>query len=248
MAKYVREIVNPDLFFLGPRATMALARECMLILGISGIPILDDEGRPAGIISLRDLVRSDEEGRVESFMTTPVKTVAESAKVEDAAHMLADTGLHRLVVVDDDGRAVGMVSTLDAIRALCGMAIHFPERFQHRDKATGLEWHGDYDLTAENLDMAPEQPGLIVLRYGLPGVPEVPIWVGLSDDIRGTLTKMIEDPTDVDPLFASWGQRVHKHCRFRTAVVEDDAKRAEALSAIRATTRVRAWARQLQVA
>lgn len=246
MAKYVREIINPQLFFLGPRASLALARGCILALGISAVPIVDDDGRPIGVISLRDLA-GGESGRLDAHMSQPVKTVLASAKIDDAGRLLADSGVHRLVAVDDDGRAVGMLSALDVIRGLLGVAAHFPERFHHRDPATGLEWRGDYDLTHDNADQAPTGPGLIILKYGLSGVPEVPVWVGLADNIQQTLRDMIEEPAKVDTLVAEWGSKVRSHCRFRTAVVEDDVKRNEALSAVRAGTRVRAWARQIQV-
>ena len=86
-----------------------------------------------------------------------------------------------------------------------------------------------------------------MLRYGLAGAPEVPIWVGVSENIRTTLNTMLRSPAEIDGLIAQWGRRVLDHCRFRTAVIEDDDKRNEALSAVRATTRLRAWARQLNL-
>ncbi len=246
MAKYVQEIINPQLFFLGARAAASTARGCMVTLGISGIPILDDHGVPVGFVSMRD-VAGVEDGPVKKVMSTPVKTVPGSATVEAAALLLAETGLHRLVAVDEGGRALGVVSSIDVIRGLIGAPIRFPERFHHRDPVTGLEWRGDYEITAEHVEHEPSEPGLIVLRYGARGLPEVPIWVGMTPNIRATLDDMLREPRRLDPLLAAWMEAHRAQLRFRTAVVRDDDKRRRALEQMRAATKIRAWVRELVV-
>ncbi len=244
MAKYVREIVNPEMFFLGRRAAIAVARGCILRLGISAVPVLDENGVPQGVLSLRDIA-DGEEGFVEAHMSTPAIIISESATIEEAGEKLAETGLHRLVAVDGDGRAVGMVSALDVIKGLLGKAVRFPEKFKHRDKSTGLVWLGDYDLAEGPAKEAPAEPGLIVLKYGVHGVPDVPIWVGMTDNLRDTLLTMVVDPRAIDPLLAHWTTEKLAEFRFRMAVVEEPDKRRDALDALRGNSRVRAWARDI---
>ena len=54
-------------------------------------------------------------------VSRPVLTVSADADVEQAARLLAETDFHHLVVVDASGRAVGMISAVDFLRALEGM-------------------------------------------------------------------------------------------------------------------------------
>jgi len=245
MAKYVQEIINPDLFFLGPRAAAGLARSCILALGITGCPVLDPGGYPVGMISLRDLFGDDKWQSVEDRMSRPVETIAASATIDEAGKALASTGLHRLVVVDADKRAIGVISALDVIRGLLGMPSHFSDAFEHKDRASGLVWKGDYQLAGDDIASAPTAAGLIIITHARPGVPDVPVWVGVAKGIRATLTEMVEAPDACDAGLAAWLKQHPMQLNYRTAVVEDTTRRSDALEQLYATTRIRAWAREL---
>ncbi|HYV65559.1 MAG TPA: CBS domain-containing protein [Myxococcales bacterium] len=98
---------------------------------ISGMPVVDDEFRPLGIVSKSDLIRySVEEGRgdaaetddigdaggcVARVMTPAVATLGERASVLEAAAIMAEQRIHRLPIVGRDGRIVGVVSSLDVL-------------------------------------------------------------------------------------------------------------------------------------
>jgi CBS-domain-containing membrane protein len=60
-------------------------------------------------------------------VTEPAATVPIDAPVGVAARALADDDAHQLVVVDADGRAAGMLSALDVVRALLGLAAKHPK-------------------------------------------------------------------------------------------------------------------------
>lgn len=51
-------------------------------------------------------------------MTTPVRTLTESCRVQELVQMLRPGDFGGYPVVDDEGRAVGLVSQADALRAL----------------------------------------------------------------------------------------------------------------------------------
>jgi CBS domain-containing protein len=85
---------------LAPAASLARAK--LLEFGVTAVPVLDDEHRPAGLVSLRDLAHADD-GRT---VTEPVRVVRGGASVEDGARILAEHGAHQLVVVDEGGRAI----------------------------------------------------------------------------------------------------------------------------------------------
>jgi CBS domain-containing protein len=51
-------------------------------------------------------------------MTTPAVSVHIGTSIEHAARLMITRHIHRLVVVDDEDRAVGVVSSLDLLRTL----------------------------------------------------------------------------------------------------------------------------------
>lgn len=121
----VADIMNPKLLYVRDGDRLALARGQMLKFGVTAVPILDDTHRPVGEISLRDLAR--EVGRITA--TGHVVTVRADATVEEGAAVMARTDAHHLVVVDDLGVAVGMVSAVDFVRAFLGHEPRHPEAF-----------------------------------------------------------------------------------------------------------------------
>lgn len=120
----VAEIMNPKLLYIREGDRLTMARSKIIEFGVTAVPILDEDHRPVGVVSLRDL---DRVGHVEA--TSPVHVVKASASLEEGARVIADTGLHHLVVVSDEGVAVGMVSAIDFVRALLGLATPHPDAF-----------------------------------------------------------------------------------------------------------------------
>jgi CBS domain-containing protein len=112
---------------------------------ISGVPVLDLQQRVVGVVSRTDLIHralegplgsrpgsffsalaeglggatdfeSDDLGTVGDFMTTDPVTATAEEPVGKVARRMSAEGVHRCVVVDDRGRAVGIVTTLDLLR------------------------------------------------------------------------------------------------------------------------------------
>ena len=109
------------------RADLSLARARALLLerGIGGAPVVDDDGRPIGMLSVSAIVRAGSDAlspsaRVSDLMERRASTLAEGASVSEAAALLAFEGLQRAAVVSRDGRVVGVVTPLDLIRWLVG--------------------------------------------------------------------------------------------------------------------------------
>jgi CBS-domain-containing membrane protein len=127
MSKIVADIMNPKLLYIRDGDRVALARRHIIDFGITAVPVLDETHRPVGVVSLRDLARP--EGDTFEPSGT-VATVKASESLEEGAKQLAASEYHHLVVVDDKGVAVGMVSALDFLRALVGLPPRHPEAFQ----------------------------------------------------------------------------------------------------------------------
>ncbi len=93
---------------------------------ITGLPVVAD-GILVGVISQTDLLnaRSSEligenwsRVRVRHLMTRPPVTVHLGATIERAARLMLEQHIHRLVVVDDEGSPIGVVTTSDLLRVV----------------------------------------------------------------------------------------------------------------------------------
>jgi len=102
-----------------PQDPVQVAIERVLDEKIGAVPVLDEDGHPVGFLSQTDLLRAAALGvelEAGELMTGAVMSVREDAKLAFAATLMARHGLHRLIVVDAEHRAVGMLSSLDVLR------------------------------------------------------------------------------------------------------------------------------------
>jgi CBS-domain-containing membrane protein len=117
----VCDYMNTDLVYLREGDHVAVALKPMLDFGITAVPILDEDHRPVGVVTLRDLSERRKEPTRPS-----VKTITAGTTIDDAARALASENLHHLVVVDAQGEAIGMLSSLDVVRGMLGVPPHHP--------------------------------------------------------------------------------------------------------------------------
>ncbi|MFB7123303.1 MULTISPECIES: CBS domain-containing protein [Streptomycetaceae] len=115
-------------------------REIVTLLSeydITGVPVVDPEGRPLGVVSEADLLRTlaaqedpasllpapesaqagpDGEVTAADLMTAQPVCTTPGTSVVAAARLMSRHGLKRLPVLDEEGRVVGMVSRGDLLR------------------------------------------------------------------------------------------------------------------------------------
>jgi len=216
MALTVGEVMNREIFSLRPSESVEDALGYLNVLGISGAPVVEG-GKPVGVVSYRDLVAPNRAGTtVRDRMTTPAITVTAAAELEVAARMLAERGVHRVVVVDENGRAIGVASSLDLLRGMTGVPASHPATFPHLDLATGMTWSDDLPFDLEHAELAPKGPGVLILIRGGAGVPERKVWAESCDDVRDRLLKMMgyspDEPQGLQDVLAH-----PKDLRFRAA-------------------------------
>lgn len=125
MSLTVRDVMNPQLLYVDEDDPLDLVRAKILAFGVSGVPVLDRAYRATGFVSLRDFSADGTRARI----TRPAVTVHPDESVEDAARRLVERNIRHLVVVDDRGFTKGVVSALDLVRALSGLAPRHPARF-----------------------------------------------------------------------------------------------------------------------
>ncbi|MDH5670806.1 MAG: CBS domain-containing protein [Myxococcales bacterium] len=234
MAKYVREIMNPELFAVEPDAPRDAALDYLLALGITACPVIDEAGGFKGMVTLADLMSEGGGNRAADRISNPIITIAANATIDEAARKLADLHAHRIVAIDDKGRAAGMVSAVDLVAALVGLPVNHPEGFPRIDAVAGLSWSPDLTLEADQGEQVPPEPGVLVLIYGRAGSEEVPVWIEHNANLRARIDDMLNLPQDAQAQLALILERDRRHLRFRVAVVSDPGARqaaAEALSA-----------------
>ncbi len=239
MAKTVEEIMNPELFSLRPNDGTEEALGYLVALGITAAPVLDEERRPLGVASFRDLLLPRAPAKVADRMTVPAISVPRKASIEAVARLLDEHGVHRVVVIDDEGRAIGVASSIDVIRGLLGVPAAHPSTFPHWDKRRGVSWSDDTLLELDRLDLAPDSPGVFALVSGGKGVPERVAWAEPANNVRTRLYDILSRPQDEQPILKRLLSAT-KGLRFRAAAIDSEADResvaesmmAEALSTL----------------
>ena len=127
----VADLMSPDVVTLDRNDELGLADQVMSLGRIRHLPVLDEDGAVAGVLSQRDLFRSGliralgygtaaehkllKVIRVKEVMTSHVETVAPSAPIRDAARKMVEAKIGCLPVVDGDS-LVGLLTESDFVR------------------------------------------------------------------------------------------------------------------------------------
>lgn len=116
----VKEIMTPDVECTQPSASLREAAQKMRDLDIGPLPVCGDNDRLVGMITDRDItIRAVEDGKdpdatlVRDVMTPNIIYCYEDQDVSDAAHMMEQNQIRRLVVLNRDKKLVGILSLGD---------------------------------------------------------------------------------------------------------------------------------------
>jgi CBS-domain-containing membrane protein len=124
---------------------------------ISGAPVIDAQGRCVGVLSTTDLIHWMDRGEraakrsfgaatcacsdwqmidpaampvdeVRRFMTTDLVTARPETPMGELARQMLDAHIHRVVIVDERSRPIGIVSSTDILAAVARLDFqHAPE-------------------------------------------------------------------------------------------------------------------------
>ena len=116
------DVMNTPIVAASAKASAREVALYMLLGGFSGVPILDEEGTLAGIVTEVDLLHTIRSGKslenttVDKIMSRDVVTVDIDTPVEEIMEVLESERILRVPVMQD-GSMVGIVSRPDLLRA-----------------------------------------------------------------------------------------------------------------------------------
>lgn len=122
----VGNLMTVDPVVIGPDATVHEAELMLKSYRISGLPVTA-AGVVVGVISQTDLLNARsseliganwERVKVRHLMSRPAVTVHLGTTTTRAARLMLEQQIHRLVVVDEEGAPVGVLTSTDLLRAL----------------------------------------------------------------------------------------------------------------------------------
>ena len=111
-------VVNP--ITIAPDATLAEAQALMAQNRISGIPVVEKNGKLAGILTNRDVRFAENPLQPVSELMTHDNLAAVKSGVgqEEARRLLHQRRIEKLLVVDEDYRCVGLITVKDIEKAV----------------------------------------------------------------------------------------------------------------------------------
>jgi len=141
----ISQIMTTAAVTVPPTMTLDSLISVFLERQISGIPVVDEHGRPIGMVSKTDVLRErydadlerrdrwsdvawdsreedlvvkDEPATVDDVMTRFVFILPETAPIAMAAALMVSERVHRVPVVRPDGRMAGILTSLDVMQWL----------------------------------------------------------------------------------------------------------------------------------
>jgi hypothetical protein len=143
----IRDVMSGDVASVGPDTPLSGVVELLIRREVKSLPVLEN-GRIKGVITGGDLMSRanmplrldvqvqlppelraehirclDFEGlSAKDVMTSPAQTINIKTHVPDALQLMARRKLKRLLVVDDSGNLMGIVSRVDVLRAIARAA------------------------------------------------------------------------------------------------------------------------------
>lgn len=139
------QIMTRNVITATPRTSLRSAARLLEHLRISGLPVVDDEGRCIGVLSTTDFLHLFEPGsltpppeehgifcdwqlsqveqlpadqEVGTYMTRDPVTVTVDTSIDEISRKMLEKHIHRIVVVDEHTRPIGIVSSTDVLAAV----------------------------------------------------------------------------------------------------------------------------------
>jgi CBS domain-containing protein len=122
----VGDVMTPNPISIVDSASLAEAVGILDSRKVTGLPVVDATGSLVGVLSQTDLVRAQANQQlaknwpglaVGEIMTKPALTISATARLDEAARVMDERRVHRLVVTDEAANPIGIISTSDLVRS-----------------------------------------------------------------------------------------------------------------------------------
>lgn len=116
-----KDVMIREIYTIHPKQRVALARLRMLRHGVGALPVVDEDDRLQGIITLRDIdLAGNEAGSllVVDLMSSQLKTGLENTPVLTIVETMLKTGIQRIPIVNSTNRLLGLVTQTTVIRTM----------------------------------------------------------------------------------------------------------------------------------
>ncbi len=123
--RQVRDIYHKGVILCKPDAPLQEVVRVMADTEVHAVMVAEREGEPPlGVISHTDAIAHYGENiaaiQAQDVMSTDVISILEDITVDEAAQKLLESKIHRLLVIDQEGRPLGILSTTDIVREMRG--------------------------------------------------------------------------------------------------------------------------------
>jgi len=111
--KRADELIIRDVVTAAPDQTVRDVDQMMEQQGVSGAPVVDDDGQVPGIISATDIrpyLEVGEDDAVDEAMTDEVITASEDVTAREALELMYEHKIERVPIVDEQNRLIGLVT------------------------------------------------------------------------------------------------------------------------------------------
>lgn len=207
-------IMRREVLTVRPATPLREVARLLVERGISGLPVVDEEGAVLGVVSEADFVLKESgapkhrrglerffggapeaNAKVEATtageaMTAPAITVGSVTSLQEAARIMVERAVNRLPVVDD-GRLVGIVTRADVVRAF----VRTDEELQRivvDDVVLGAMWMDPAKVTVEVAD------GIVTIGGTLEKRSDGPILERLVRSVPGVIDVRMEAGWSLD--------------------------------------------------
>lgn len=161
----VSDVMTEEVHTLSPHTPLKEAARRMVSAEVSGMPVVDDDGRVVGVLTESDFINPHAKGPrarrllhaifgdgenalaeaevTEQLMTREVLTVSPKESVRSAARLMAKESVKRLPVVNDGGNLVGIVSRADLLKTFARSDADIRSDIDELVRSISLPIHSD---------------------------------------------------------------------------------------------------------
>lgn len=174
--KRVKEFMNQEIVAISYKRKVKEAKEIMRLKNLTGIPVIDENKKLVGIISVLDIIKVLEyEGKegldmpLEDVMTYPVETLLPEDDIVKAFYKFKKYGFGRLPVIDTSNRVIGIITPMELAEGFARY-LGIQENTENITKISDADRQDDNVIKLENsADNEEGDKALLNMRFNIIG-------------------------------------------------------------------------------